>query len=534
MSALQRFLKVDRDTSLKIAGWLIIGVFGWLVRVFAIETGAGLYSWDAFTRVWESRTLFVRHWMPIPQLPVFLIGATSLGTTALQYLCAAIAVCAGVTTGLALNRDFPASVSRYTSVFLLTLPTFIVFSIVPYQEYVVIALLSMAIYTRQQGWFWISVGLLWLAAWSRYEVWIVATIMALLPSEGRKESAWWTSVFVPACLWVGASTMIERQHGGPRGETVSLDHLLERPLSEKWSGLIWGVRGTLENLYIEMGWIALLVSLVGVAVLLRENPKAGLRFILLLFAMFGLTVLRALNSGVVTGRMLIPVGVLLCFSLAIAIHAVVLRFKTDRGKKYAGFGALLMVAAILLSWSFRGITQAQLNSQAFGHEAQLARSLEAEQESIRVDARTIPNAWNEDAKSAIVGNSFELSSRKDIHFYPADTQNTGVFHYAQYWVFVSGEYRRVPLLGGGSLYWRDGELKIETRAPLLECSGPHNTNDISEPFSVRMLSDGSKALSWDNIDIARTASEVVISGNSERLTFRVLDLWFCLEISPDT
>jgi hypothetical protein len=68
-------------------------------RVFLIHKYPGVYSWDALSRLWGAKNLVVRHWLPLPQLPVFFTEAYDWEIATMRMVYAAIGVAGSAVLG---------------------------------------------------------------------------------------------------------------------------------------------------------------------------------------------------------------------------------------------------------------------------------------------------------------------------------------------------------------------------------------------------------------------------------------------------
>ena len=197
---------------------------GW--RVFLIKEFPLVYSFDGWTRLWEADVLFVRRWLPLPQLPIMFAYKFGLGLLFIRCCFAFFGAFSVVTMGIGVSRILKSDLLGMVAAVLLgTMANFVLWSLVPYQEGLMFCFIGLflifspyAYKDSQNREYWLAGIFLTLAALCRYEAWIFIILVCIRFVLEKK----WRVLksFIPAILvlplWIVILQFAEIHPGPPR------------------------------------------------------------------------------------------------------------------------------------------------------------------------------------------------------------------------------------------------------------------------------------------------------------------------------
>jgi hypothetical protein len=319
---------------------ILLGL-GLLVRVPLVLAHPAIHGGDSVLRLARSETLILGHWLPLPQLLVFLIRAVapdplwtrlafvlagSLGGVALAWV---VTVTAGAASGRAAGALF------------LLHPLLVYYSLVPYQEAPMLLLLlaGAAALVHDED---VKGGLaLGLACLCRYEAWIAAGMAALVRWRRPLRA---TLLFGWAPLaWIGAWRGL-----APRGS-----YILDTDLAAVGLGRVSFFFAKLEEY---SGDLLLVLALAGALVALRRRPRGwawGAGFVMVFLAAqlaFGHE--HPAGSGRLNERMIHVPAVALCALGGLALGTLSERLAW-RGLPLGAVLAALLLAGLGVRWTHR-------------------------------------------------------------------------------------------------------------------------------------------------------------------------------------
>ena len=169
---------------------VFLAAFAW--RTFLIDRFPGLYGFDALTRVWDQHTLFVRHWLPLPQVPVVLVGAAGGGVAFLKAVYALLASLAAAALGYAWS-GWSLRAGIAFGLLLATMPAFVVNSLSAYQEGSLLLFVGLALgfwpgCEGARGRSFTAIAALSAAELCRYEAWMLAVLLVAGAALRRRYS----------------------------------------------------------------------------------------------------------------------------------------------------------------------------------------------------------------------------------------------------------------------------------------------------------------------------------------------------------
>jgi hypothetical protein len=348
-----------------------------------------VYWWDAFTRIWDADQLIVRHWLPIPQIPVILIE--DLPT--LRAVYALVAAAGTVALGLGVARVWSRREGLLFGFLIALQPLILKWTIVPYQEAFLLLLLGLTVIALPRGLrheddprlVWMGVAALTAACLCRYEAWVFAMLLGAgaVFRKGWRAVRYLTPILVVMVVWLAVRPGFESLPGGPEasqpsGLVVPLDQLV---------AVAWKyARHITVRLEQQVTWVGIALALWGFAVAAWRGGASRRELALLGLAFIGLALLRSINAERTTTRMLLfPL-------MSIGLFAAVAWFDLlDRLPKRVPRWVLYGVTALIAAWLIWAHHARVDNGQR-----RTARSLRAEAE-LATKLRAMPA----DAKVAI-------------------------------------------------------------------------------------------------------------------------------------
>ena len=408
------------DLAPEILPWALLLAIGLMWRLYLIYAFPQMYSWDAFTRLWEREHLLVRHWLPAPQLPIYLWAHLELGFYPLRAVYAVIGAAAATLLGFytyGLTDDRVVGLSA--GALITFLPVLTTFTIVPYQEG--LFLLGIAagfmFWTKQSlnltpafGWI-ASIGLA-VAVLSRFEAWFVVALLGVSAAIRHRFSDI-KYLLLPtaiALLWVGTVRIRPAHDGFGRAEdtfrTDALETSVFQLLGEALPALTLVLLGTAQFITL----IIALPAIWGVWQVLRSPRWSHCREWLIFWGLLILLAVgRILNADVLTERMLLlpAVGAVPIAAIGIADLLARVRHRLS--------GPTLRTAFLLPIVVFIPVGSAMVEANAlrFDPEVRAAAMLESVPRSARVEVwpRPLNDPFGESAVNAIFGNSPTLDPK---------------------------------------------------------------------------------------------------------------------------
>lgn len=405
-------------SNIRIA-WILVFLFPLAFYVFLIYQTPAIYAWDAFTRLWEHRTLFVRHWLPLPQLPIVMISFLQGNLFVLRCVYATVSVVGAVTFGLFVSRYWGNLTGLTASVLMSFLPTFTKWSIVPYQEGFLLFCIGFFLFTwdiatkhPRKGLIVASSLFIALAELCRYEAWLFATIIAcgiVVRRQWRLLPALLPALIVPL-IWVLTSDYRDVSYGFVPSTQANPLAFLSLDFSTLFAAFTnVSVKMVFHTAYV-LAWLGLPLMILGIVVSWKKGDIIGRELVVFLVALFLLSIVRGVNAGGLTTRMpllFLSIGVLY---LAIGLHNIRMHLPETSGKLLRD-GITLAIAWLFI---FYGYGMTKKSSHFFSPEAQaafllinLSRQI-PDQENVIIIPRRSDNVFGESLIRAIFANSMKL------------------------------------------------------------------------------------------------------------------------------
>jgi hypothetical protein len=413
--------EVDDRSQLPETSSLPVGLFGavvaaaFLYRAVLIQFFPTVYSWDAFTRILDPTRLLVRHWMPIPQIPIFLTEIAGGDIVSLRLTYAAIGTAGAAMVGWYSLKSQGRWAGLATLSLVATLPTFVIYSLVPYQE----GCLVLFLFTFLCVWkldpsemsrraHIVAATSLALACLCRYEAWILAGLFALRPIWERRFRELW--IFAPSVFAIGWWLAILRtlDTANPLASPPPIDLLkaVATPLHLALTTLVLSAEG--------LQYVGLLLAIVGAVVAYRRSGLLGREVLLFWVVLFALSAYRAVHSAHVTERMTMLPVVLATIYLPAGLAFLSNRIAAAVDSQRSATAATVIVAALVLAFSFTTREGLEHQARVYAQEREVALHLEelisTEGPNLRIGIvpRPIRNAWGESTLKTIFGQSMKL------------------------------------------------------------------------------------------------------------------------------
>jgi hypothetical protein len=315
--------------------WLLL-LFGlglaarapWLLAFPAVHGG------DSVARLARSDELLLAYQLPLPQLLVFLARAATPDPLFARALFAALGAAVPVALARALQPAGGTPAALFAGLLAALHPLFVYYSLVPYQEPVVLVLLLEAAAALQRGRDGRASLCLGMACLCRYEAWIAAALAFAArrrsPARAALLFGWAPVVWLVA--WRGLSP--------PGSYVLDLD-----PEAARWSRLLF--LGTKLQEYT--GWAALCLALAGAVAAVRRRSRA-----LAWAALFIVLVVAAVvaaghefppGSGRVSERLIHLPALAACALAGLALGAL-----AESGRRPGLAAALLASLAVGAAW----------------------------------------------------------------------------------------------------------------------------------------------------------------------------------------
>ncbi len=392
---------------------VILAAFAW--RMFLIDRFPGLHGFDSVTRVWDQHTLFVRHWLPLPQVPVVLIGMAGGGVAILQAVYALLASLAAAALGHAWSGWSPR-VGIAFGLLLAVMPAFVVNSVSVYQEGSLLLFCGLALGfwpggEDARGRSFAAIAALSAAELCRYEAWGLAVLLvagAVLRQRYVLARRSLVAIAIPF-LWMVTFPLRDAGTGAPLAHPPFEVDLAALTGAEVLSATLRHGESLLEHVSAEVTQAGLLLALWGLAVAIRRGGLLGREMPLFFLSLLGTTLLRAMINNLVTGRMALLPEIFVLGYAVIGLDDLIRRAPRRTAALAAGF----VVAAAITLFAPRGYRQVAKESITWRPEASLAGALaNLDPEAIvRIVPRNVPNSWGESALGAIFAHHPGLDAR---------------------------------------------------------------------------------------------------------------------------
>ncbi len=432
-------------------------------RVFLIQEFTGLYSWDAFTRLWEAESLVVRHWLPVPQIPVLLAGALDLDTFTIRVTYAAIAVLGSATLGWFVFKQTNRACGMATFVLVSMLPVFTVFSLSPYQEGCFVLFLFGFLCTRELDpetypWRrWLEPSLLVCACLCRYEAWIFAGIVAIRPMIERR----WKDLLplVPAgiasALWLALLPYLDTRN--------PLAHPDAAPAVENLLGLSWrNVSEVFGYFTWELMPLGLAIGLLGAIVALCKGGLLGRELLAFCAVILGLAILRSANASGTTSRMSLLFSICTATYISIGLGWLTTQVRSSWRRPLF----LCLLAVLLYPMPFKGYYTMKRNNMVFQPERGAADLLldqlghSSPEARVGIIPRKTQNKWSDSMLKPIFATSTRLDPENPRWEFDEEAIREDVYS-LDYLLWYNYEKRRYELVDTRHLrvYGPNGEVK---------------------------------------------------------------------------
>ncbi len=154
----------------------ILLALGFLLRVWLIHHYPVIFGGDSIVRLVNRDKIFLSHQLPLLQAAIHYLGFLSRDVLLVRYFMAATGAIAGWGFYLVAAALLGRPAAFVAALFFATHPFLLAYSIVPYQEILMLAGLFFAFYLFfNEKWLWASVAL-GLACFARYEAWTAVPV----------------------------------------------------------------------------------------------------------------------------------------------------------------------------------------------------------------------------------------------------------------------------------------------------------------------------------------------------------------------
>lgn len=410
----------------RLLSYFILFTFvGFLFRAILILLFPQIYSWDGFRRLWNYEHIWVRHWLPLLQVLIFLFLKTFHSTFGLRFFLASIA---GLTCGssyLLGQKLFNHRVGLIFATLLVFYPLFVSWSIVPYQEALFLLFIFMGLFfylSNNPSSKYLAAIFISLSCLTRYEGWILCGIlifhMTLREKKYDKKYIFCLIYFlsgISVLLFVKHVLQIEPVIGGPLNNT---------PFNERYNVLIssnfLSVLNILRMHLIKyicfaiqlMGILPFCFSIVGLFLIIEEKHDFKIYFIIYMLSLILVTAMRGLG-GAFTNRMLVFPTVFLLFPMALCLSKIWAIVDHIKSNFKLGIVITLIIVAL---FAHRAVLTVRNMSSTFIKEYNIAKFIETldPNSKILICPRPVKDVWGESTISAIIGNSVDLKINQNI------------------------------------------------------------------------------------------------------------------------
>jgi hypothetical protein len=413
----------------RVVVFFLVFIFAvsFLGRWFLLTKFPAMYGWDAFTRLWASDALFVRHWLPVPQIPIVVAHYFDFGLLFVRLSSAMFGSIAVVSFGIVAGRYYGLKAGMVTGLLLCVMSDFVRYTIVPYQEGPLLAFMGLYLVFAPFGIgecstkrYLLAVFFLGLACLSRYEAWVFMLLENGRYLIGRR----WTPVvkMLPVVLllpaWFLLSSYITPGDCPPLQSEVIIPPVMQifsnSHFSEKFLLIFFKV---IFGIFQELG-LGIILLPVGMAYAFLNGGRFGREILLLWFVIFGLALVRGFHShGVVTDRMLVVLSFLGVIYVVLGIIACC-RFFENNLYLLGKFSVFAVVGVSIGCGVIRSYTSIASISAQFYPEYLASQQLETceKKSTILINYRQTQNILNESVVGAIFANSFGVLDHRETRF----------------------------------------------------------------------------------------------------------------------
>ncbi len=469
--------------SSRVAPWSLIFAAGLTWRIWLAYRFPAWSGWDGFERLWvRDSNLFVRHWLPLPQLLVALVAAGGGSVAMVRWTFAIFSCGASVAFGLAAARlTQRRDLGLLAALLLAFMPTWTRYSMAPYQEAPFFLFFALAIWAWARGFenerpsvLWFGGICLALAGLCRYEAWMVAAIIGAgaLYRKQFQGLAYLSLAIIVAAVWAATSATRTCSYGPLAAHQPVSAHAFAQPFSEMWHSACIASGRLVE--YMCISWVGVGVLLVagGIHIAARQKGLFGREMIVILAMFVGVAFARLSLSGITTDRMGLLAAAFGLLYLSMGLIAL--------GDRWGRIPSHAIAGIMLYVFMFQGYGVAQLGS-SWAPEADAARQLLAVPEgvNVRIEPREIPNQLGESAVVAIFGHSFELDHQEPRWIYQTRNGWSSSRKAEQILFWDNGRYELSAASSPEveqSLGERPPRSEIETVTPSRADAGGHASN----------------------------------------------------------
>jgi len=265
--------RADLEKKLEPYHLAIILTFGLLVRVWLIDAFPIIFGADSIVRLANREKILLSHQLPLLQAAIHYLGLISIDPLLVRWFMALVGMVAGLGFYLLASTMLSRASAFVAALFFVVNPFVLAYSIVPYQEILMLAGLFFAFYfCFAEKWMAASLALA-LACFTRYEAW--AAVPVFLIAFVLRESPTLRSLIKGVLLFAWAPLAWTLYHAGiaPPGSYV-LE--LALPLDRFWR-------------YVYLSWITvkftpppvLLLAAYGFWCLVRQGLWRSRRYLML-------------------------------------------------------------------------------------------------------------------------------------------------------------------------------------------------------------------------------------------------------------
>ncbi len=154
----------------------IIFVVGLLIRLWLIYAFPVIFGGDSIVRLANRDRILLSHQLPLLQVAIHYLGFVSTDPVLVRWFMAAVGAVAGCGFYLFASALLGRADAFIASVFFVVNPFLLAYSIVPYQEILMLAGLFFAFYFFFAGKWLAASAALALACFTRYEAWAVVPV----------------------------------------------------------------------------------------------------------------------------------------------------------------------------------------------------------------------------------------------------------------------------------------------------------------------------------------------------------------------
>lgn len=396
---------------------LLLVCTAFAARALIIVEFPVVFHFDAFARLWDPHDLFVRHWLPIPQLPIVLTSLMDGTITAVRFAYAGVGSLAVGAVAWALGRAGQPTAGIVAGWLIAFYPPFLTATVVPYQEgflllFAALALGGIAVSAQSNPLAFrvLAAVSLALACLSRYEGWLLTLI--LLASALLRRN--WVSarVTMPAIVtmvaWACLLPTLSLADGPPRAAVSPIVvNLFEGSLID----LARQVGAALATLSLAVAraldpTVVLLVGIGIVSAFRRSLMSFRLEVLLLATALFGLSAVRMVNAGFMSSRMVLAPSMWLILFAGLGLIGATGLLR----RPMATLARTVVVGFLVLIFGLQSVGDVRESSRQYlvDHEASLVLLSLPSEVSVGIIPRPSTDILGQSMVAAIMGQSLAL------------------------------------------------------------------------------------------------------------------------------